>query len=86
MTFRDLWPNRLSIGWSYLACGTVLSPLAVYLEAKGLGASWIVLLFLVLILPSHVCLYLIRRRFSRGRTDKPTAPHEEPPQAMVAGA
>ena len=86
---RDLWPDAPRTFWMYLWTSLSLGLLAVVLEHVGLSRETIVAVVLVLVLPAHYTLWVIRKRVHRP-ADRPTSapppPPPEPPRARAAGA
>ena len=87
--WRDLWPDARTTFWVYSACAVALGVGASSLETAGMDKTWILVLVVVLVLPAHYGLYVIRKRVSRDRqrpAQRPPPPPPPPLKAASAGA
>ena len=81
--FRELWPDRRVIFWTYVLTALVLGLVGALLEALGLGLPGIVGVTAMAVLPAHYGIYRIRKRPTRKDQSAPLPP---PPRARAAGA
>jgi hypothetical protein len=82
--FRDLWPDKRTIFWTYVLTAVVLGLVGALLESLGLGLPGVVGVMAMAVLPAHYAIYRIRKRPTR--KDQSALPPTPPPRARAAGA
>ena len=86
IAFRQLWPDKRTILWTYVLTAVVLGLAGALLEALGLEFPGLVGLLALAVLPAHYGIYRIRKRPTRKDQDQSASPPPPPPRARAAGA
>ncbi len=84
--FRELWPDKRTILWTYVLTAVVLGLVGALLEALGLGLPGVVGLMAMAVLPAHYGIYRIRKSPTRKDQDQRAPPPPPPARARAAGA
>lgn len=83
--FRELWPDKRTILWTYVLTAVVLGLVGALLEALGLELPRVVGVVALAVLPAHYGMYRIRKRPTRKDQDQ-SVPPPPPARARTAGA
>jgi hypothetical protein len=86
IAFRELWPDKRTIFWTYVLTAVVLGLIGALLESLGLGLPAAVGVMAMAVLPAHYGIYRIRKHSTQKDQAQSVPPPPPPPRARAAGA